>query len=75
MKIFKPLECKQCGLRFPDKPTLESHRREHTTNSSKKLVPKNLNINQLRDELEARGLSTKGNKQELRRRLEGALSL
>ena len=76
--ILKPVACTSCPLRFADRVTLDSHlKQEHGSKfiTNKLINPANLNLNQLREELKSRKLSASGNKEILRRRLEGALAL
>ena len=78
LAILKPITCTSCPLRFADRVTLESHlKQEHESKfvPNRFINPANLNLNQLREELKSRKLSTTGNKEILRRRLEGALAL
>jgi len=78
VEVLKPLKCSDCLLRFGDNVSLESHiKQEHKSNHGdlNQVIPINLNVNQLREELRLRNLSTSGNKDILRRRLEGAVSI
>lgn len=77
IEIFKPLKCGDCSLRFVDTVSLDSHvKQDHAKlKAANQLIPINLNLNQLREELKLRKLSTSGNKEILRRRLEGALAM
>ena len=77
LKSFKPIACNQCGERFSDNLTLKSHSKDHDSNKppQSRVVPANLNLKQLKEELSARNLSISGNKEILRRRLEGALAV
>ncbi|XP_078361840.1 uncharacterized protein LOC144646172 [Oculina patagonica] len=74
--ILKPAKCSTCGSRFPDKATLESHITLHTFPQIRAVnkAPKDMKVNELRNELRLRNLCTTGNKDILVRRLEGAVA-
>ena len=76
--ILKPVSCSVCGERFADQQSCESH---HNTihilglGTSKQVIPSNLSLLQLKEELKKRGASSnKGNKAVLVKRLEGYLA-
>ena len=81
IKILKPVECIQCSTRFADHSSLETHvNRIHNASNgtvsyklSKKLNPKCMKVNERKEALKKRNLSTGGGKDILVRRLEGAL--
>ena len=56
--LFKPYECKQCQMRFPDSIVFKNHK----CGSLEMLVPKNMTAQELKCELKKRGLSTVGSK-------------
>ena len=81
-KILKPVECIRCSTRFADHSSLETHVNTiHNASNgtvsyklSKKLNPKCMKVNELKEALKKRNLSTEGAKDILVRRLEGALA-
>lgn len=77
--VLKPIQCESCSLRFSDQSACNRHvKNVHHTNEPKnncnKLIPAIMNVNQLKEALRAYNKSTTGNKKELQRRLEGALT-
>lgn len=74
---LKQYSCRKCGKRFSDEASMETHMDIHKTkaqlNSIKK-NPKGMNVKELKAELNARNLSTTGNKDVLVRRLEGVIA-
>ena len=77
--ILKPISCSTCNQRFPDTAGLEVHTNAAHTNTFQSVVTsvgnlKSLTVEQLKNHLRAKGLSTSGKKDVLIRRLEGALS-
>jgi len=84
LQVLKPIVCEKCKQRFPDSATLNSHSKfSHATSSddnvqqniatTSKINPRDLNVKQLRHELEVRGLNKTGNKDILLKRLETAM--
>ena len=76
VKVLKPMQCPQCTESFADKTMVDRHVKDnHESNSvsSKKIIPSQLNVAELKNVLKKMGKSTSGNKEMLRRRLEGLL--
>jgi hypothetical protein len=77
--ILKPIACSICNQRFPDTAGLEVHTNALHTRGFQSAVTsignlKSLTVEQLKNHLRVKGLSTSGKKDVLIRRLEGALS-
>lgn len=70
---LKPVVCKNCNARFADNMILSSHLKAccitEVRNSA--IRPATMSVTQLKEALRSRGLTTKGNKEVLVRRLEG----
>ena len=81
-KILKPVECIQCSTRFADHSSLETHVNTiHNASNgtvsyklSKKLNPKCMKVNELKEALKKTNLSTRGAKDILVHCLEGAVA-
>jgi hypothetical protein len=74
LAIFKPCICQICKERFSDENKLLKHIALHTQNQIVNIIPRELSLKQLKDELRLRSKSIRGNKAELIRRLEGFLT-
>ena len=78
LMLLKPIACRECNERFTDflasdKHIQNVHRKKVNLVPSQKIVPVKMKVSQLKAILKERGKSTSGNKDELCRRLEGAL--
>ena len=77
--ILKPVECDLCKIRFADKSSLGSHSAEAHSKlpltNGKSLNPLSMSVFELKRELKLRNQSISGNKDILKRRLEGVISL
>ena len=70
-EIIFPFVCTICELRYADKLRLSDHTKCHIQGTSiNNLIPKNMKLPELREELKQRNLSTVGSKQVLIERLE-----
>ena len=77
--ILKPPQCATCQSRFPDSLTLQSHVKSHhalhnrvtRVERASMIHPPSMKVNELKEELKARGASLSGDKTTLIRRLEG----
>ena len=82
LAILKPLQCATCQSRFPDSLTLQSHVKSHhglhnrvtRVGRTSMIHPPSMTVNELKEELKARGASLSRDKTTLIRRLEGLLS-
>ena len=79
MDILKKHPCSICDRQFADKVSMAAHEATHKSQRQSGLKqvkknPKHMNINELKQELQSRNLSTAGRKDLLVRRLEGVLT-
>ncbi|XP_047145027.1 uncharacterized protein LOC124818342 [Hydra vulgaris] len=74
LAILKPYLCQICNEQFADKNKLFKHLTAHTNKQVVNIIPRDLSLKQLKDELRLRSKSISGNKTELTRRLEGFLT-
>ncbi|XP_065639723.1 uncharacterized protein LOC136072530 [Hydra vulgaris] len=74
LAILKPYQCEVCNERFSDNNKLLQHLTSHAQNQIINIIPRELSLKQLKDELRLRSKSTSGSKAELIRRLEGFLT-
>ena len=74
---LKPIKCRECEEYFPDFISCDNHvknRHAKVLTNCKNIIPSILTVAQLKVYLSERKLSTSGNKDVLRRRLEGTLT-
>ena len=79
LALLKPVCCPNCNERFPDDTSCRIHMAS-VHEPGNRLVRQNydakkLTLNELRNELQTRGLSATGRKDQLIKRLTGALAL
>ena len=75
-QILKPIECCECGKRFADVASRDRHNENFHTGpvmDANNIIPSEMTVKQLKEELKRLGKSTSGNRDLLVRRLEGLL--
>ena len=78
-KIVHPIECTECNAKFADMLMLAFHSKAHCGTAAagtvdyRHVIPRNMKISELKEELKRRNLSTNGTKLVLIERLESCL--